>query len=105
MLLMKKFLITLSLLVLLCKSGTTQKINITGSVKDAHNNAIPLASITTGKNKTGVAADGDGNFSLSVSPNTPLHISALGYKDTAINVQSAMVLNIVLQPSENYLSS
>ena len=102
---MKKFLFALSLLLLLSKLGTAQKINITGSVKDVHNNAIPLASITTEKDKTGVAADGDGNFSLSVLPNSILRISALGYKDTVINVQSAAVLNIVLQPAENYLSN
>jgi hypothetical protein len=102
---MKRFLIIVSLLLLINKLSTAQKVNIIGSVKDVHNNPIPLASITTGKNKTGVAADGDGNFSLSVLPNTTLHISALGYKDTVINVQSSMVLNIMLQPAENYLSN
>jgi hypothetical protein len=102
---MKKFLIIVSLLLVVSKLSTAQKVNITGSVKDAHNNPIPLASVTTGNNKTGVAADGDGNFSLSVLPNTTLHISALGYKDTVINVQSATILNVVLQPAENYLSN
>jgi hypothetical protein len=102
---MKRFLFVSGLLLLLSAQSTAQKINITGSVKDVHDHAIPLASITTGKSKTGVAADGNGNFSLSVLPNTAIYISALGFKDTVINVQATTHLQIVLQPAENYLSN
>ena len=102
---MKRFLFVLSLLLLLSKLSTAQKISVTGSVKDVHDHAIPLASLTTGKNKTGVAADGNGNFSLSVLPNTAIHISAVGFKDTVVNVQVSTSLQIVLQPEENYLSN
>jgi hypothetical protein len=102
---MKRFLVALSFLLLLSGLSMAQKINVTGSVKDVHDHAIPLASITTGKNKTGVAADGNGNFSLSVLANTAIHISAIGFKDTVVTVQTTTNLQIVLQPAENYLSN
>ena len=102
---MKKQIVFFLLFIIVIKFCAAQKVSITGIVKEPNSKAIPSASIKITNSKTGVTSNDSGYFSLSVSPNTSLHISSVGYKDTVINIGNQTTLNIILQPKENYLNN
>ena len=102
---MKKILYLVSLLLLLSKSGFTQQLNISGSIKDSANHPLSMASVTIEKTNQGIAADATGHFSLTVSPGTKLLISAIGYRDTLVAVKDETPLIIILRPSESQLAN
>ncbi len=102
---MKKFFCFIGILLLLTKSGFTQKLNITGSIKDSANKPVSMASVTIEKTNQGIAADAMGHFSLSVSSGAKILVSAIGYRDTLITVKDETLLIIILRPEEKQLAS
>lgn len=102
---MKKILYLISLLLLLSKVGFTQKLNISGSIKDSANHPLSMASVTIEKTSQGIAADAMGHFSLSVSPDTKIMVSAIGYRDTVVTVKDETPLVIILRSAENQLAN
>ena len=104
---MKKVLCILTLL-LLFKSGFAQKLNISGSIKDAANHPLSMVrscKTISKKPSEGIAADATGHFSLSVSAGTKILVSAIGYIDTTLTIKDEAPLVIMLRPAENQLAN
>jgi hypothetical protein len=102
---MKKVLYLIIFSLVLYKSGFTQKLNISGSIKDSANRPLSMASVTIEKTNLGIAADASGHFSLAVSPGAKILVSAIGYRDTLITVKDESPLVIVLRSAENQLAN
>lgn len=74
-----------------------QAKKITGAVTDKNGEAILGANIVEKGNPTnGTITDINGNYSLSVSDNSILLVSYIGYNKIEVPVQGRSVLNIVL---------
>lgn len=71
---------------------------VTGIVKDATGESIIGASVLEKGTNNGIITDIDGNFSLSVTPNSTVVISFIGYatQEFVIN-QDNMQLNVTLK--------
>lgn len=87
-------------LICLCLTTTTfAQTNISGKVVDESSEPVFGANVVVVGTSTGVAADFDGNFSLSVDQSLPfsVQISSIGFQTQTIEVTSNnQVLNIVL---------
>lgn len=79
-----------------------QKVTIKGVVVDADGEAIIGASILEKGTTNGTITDINGNFSISVNPNTTLQVSYVGYK--TIDVKAKNNLNIILHEDSELLS-
>jgi TonB-linked SusC/RagA family outer membrane protein len=77
---MKKLVTLLSVLLLVCMTAMAQTRTVTGTVRDSTGKPIPFATINESGKKNTVTADADGNFSIKVTGNPKLVISAVGYK-------------------------
>jgi len=77
-----------------------QKVTLTGVVRNPEGTPVRQAVITDGsRNKA--KTDSTGMFSLAVNMPASLHISAVGYRDTAIIVDHQMDVAVVLKYSVN----
>ena len=64
-------------------SVTQQHRTVTGTVVDANGEPVVGASVVVKGTSRGTTTDAQGNFSISVSSNTPLEISYIGFKTQA----------------------
>lgn len=76
---MRKIASLLPVLMLLCTLAFGQARVVTGTVRDENGNPIPFASITEAGTNKGTTSDANGNFSISISPNGTLTVSASGF--------------------------
>lgn len=90
------------LLMLATESFAQQSpVTITGTVTDESGEPIIGASVMSQDNKTGVATDIDGKFSLKVTPGNVITVKYIGYNDAKVKVTpSKKVYNIVLSPQD-----
>lgn len=79
------------------------KHQITGRVLDGAGETIIGASVTETGTTNGTVTDVDGSFSLSVSPNSSITISLIGYISQTIAVKGEKNFNIVLQEDTKLL--
>lgn len=93
---MRKMLSLLAVLVLCIAIATGQTRAVTGQVKDSKGDPIPFATIKLKGGKTGVSADANGNFSINVSPNSTIVVSAVGFEPFEVKVGSSATLAISL---------
>ena len=77
---MRKTLSLLTMLILSSALAWSQTKTVTGQVTDEKNNPVPFASIREKTTTTGVAADQEGNFSISVGAQATLVVSAAGFE-------------------------
>jgi len=89
----------LSVLALLLITGSmwAQNIKVTGVVTDDRGVPIIGASVLIQGTKIGVAADLDGNFSLTVPGNASLVVSAIGYEKLIVQVRNKTILKVILR--------
>ncbi|MFA6335228.1 MAG: SusC/RagA family TonB-linked outer membrane protein [Bacteroidales bacterium] len=89
----------LSVFALLLITGTiwAQNIKVTGVITDERGEPIIGVSVVAQGTKTGVAADLDGKFSITVPGDAALEVSALGYEKQVISVRNRTSLKIVLR--------
>jgi iron complex outermembrane receptor protein len=80
-----------------------QKI-LNGSVKDATGQALPGVSVLESGTKNGTATNGNGDFSITVRPNSILRISLLGYKPQDVNAGDKTTVNVILQEDNEQLN-
>lgn len=73
-----------------------QTLSVNGSVRNGNGEGIAGASIQEKGTKQGVAADGNGEFSIKVSKGSILVVSAIGYETKEVTVNQS-TLNIVLR--------
>ena len=85
--------------------ASAQNVRIGGVIKDADTGeSIIGASVVVKGTATGVIADIDGNFSLSVPSGAEIVVSAMGYTDYSFVAAYGMgALDIQLQPSSQFL--
>lgn len=70
---------------------------------DAAGEPVIGASVIEGKSTNGTITDIDGNFSLSVSANSTLTVSFVGYKTQTISVNRKTSLKVTLQEDTEVL--
>ena len=92
---MKKF--TFLIFALFFASFTWSQTSISGTVKDAANDALPGASVVEKGTTNGTATDFDGNFTLTVQDNATLIISFSGYETQEVKVNGRNNINIILK--------
>ncbi|MEO6980775.1 MAG: hypothetical protein ABI113_20440, partial [Mucilaginibacter sp.] len=97
---------TICLLFLIVTMGLRsvgQTISITGTVKNAQGQAIPLAFVRDVQHYYATYADSTGTFMLKADPSSILIAIANGYSDTKVKIENKTVINIAM--SEGVSSS
>lgn len=86
------------------RKASTANNTINGRIVDANNNAVPYANVRL-QNKNAVAADANGNFSVSV-PDTTAHVAvdAVGYTKNNAILERDKKNEIVMQESNESLN-
>jgi TonB-linked SusC/RagA family outer membrane protein len=77
---MKKLITLISLLLFMVLPAMAQTRTVSGTVRDSSGRPIPYATVTEMGKKNAVTADADGNFSIKVTENAKLVITASGYQ-------------------------
>jgi iron complex outermembrane receptor protein len=95
---MKKSLLT-PLLVVSALAAHAQKITVTGRVLSATGEAQPGATVLERGTTNGTATGANGEYSLSVSPQATLTISALGFATQQVPVQGRTTVEVRLVAS------
>ena len=95
---MKKTLLT-SLVVMTALAAHAQKITVTGRVLSAAGEAQPGATVLEAGTTNGTATGANGEYSLSVSPQATLTISAIGFATQQVPVQGRTSLTVRLVAS------
>lgn len=94
----RKLILLLSLLVAGYASGFAQRGDVTGVVRDAADGTtIPGVSILVKGTFQGTTTDIDGNFRLTVDPNTTLVFSFIGYATKEVVVQPNTRVEVTLE--------
>lgn len=84
-------------------NAQSQKINVTGVVKDATGETVIGASVLEKGTTNGTITDIDGNFSLTVASNSTLVVSYIGYAAQEIAVGGKTFFNIMLKEDSEML--
>lgn len=95
---MRKLLLTVAAVLLFAGSLLAQKA-VTGKVTDEKGDPIPFATVKVKGTKTGVAADGNGNFSIAATPNSTLVISAANFsaKEIKLGTESSVSVSLAIE--------
>jgi TonB-linked SusC/RagA family outer membrane protein len=97
---MRKMLSLLAVLVLCTAMALGQTKTVTGQVKDSKGDPIPFATIKIKGTNNAVAADANGNFSISAPSNATFVITAVGFEGTELKASSSGQMLIALNNSE-----
>lgn len=99
----QKIIRQLTVLALLCLSGTTcllaQNINIKGKISDAAGQPVAGASVHVKGRSTGTISLDDGSFSVNAGGTETLVISAVGFTSQEVAVAGKPTLTITLERS------
>lgn len=98
---MRKTVSLLAVLILCTVFAFAQTKTVTGRVTDDKGGPVPFATVKEKGSSTGVAADENGNFSISVGPRSILIISAAGFDNQEVSVGNQAVLSIALKSTAN----
>lgn len=104
--LMKKVKVLFSAALLLVASAlaSAQNVTVKGLVTDATTGeGIPYASLLIKGTTSGTAADGNGNYSISVPQNATLTFSTVGYLTQEVAVNGRTTINVALEPDSEFL--
>src|SRR5258705_11326647 len=83
---MRKLQLLMAMLMLLCTTAFAQNRIVTGRVTDDKGDPVPFVSVKEVGAKTGVSADENGYFKISVPPNAVLEFSATGSETKKVPV-------------------
>ncbi|QJW88387.1 SusC/RagA family TonB-linked outer membrane protein [Spirosoma taeanense] len=93
------------LVCFLSTGASAQDRRITGRVTSGKDQqAIPGVTILVRNTQLGTTTDANGNFVISVPPNSTLVFSAIGYAGTEVTLGNQTQLNITLQEADQNLS-
>ena len=89
----------LKILIMLVGVFTYAQTTVSGSITDQNNQPLSGATVIVVGTSSGVAADFDGNYSITVDMDTPFSIeaSSVGFKPATVEVSGSSTINIVLQ--------
>jgi TonB-linked SusC/RagA family outer membrane protein len=99
----KKIILVFLLTIFTCLASFAQTRQITGTVT-ADGSPVPGASVVIKGTSTGTTTDANGNFRLTVSNNTTLTISFIGYDTRDIKVGSENNIKVTLQSNTGALN-
>ncbi|MCS3796014.1 SusC/RagA family TonB-linked outer membrane protein [Niastella sp. OAS944] len=97
---MRKMLSLIAVLVLCTAMALGQNKTMTGQVKDTKGDPIPFATIKIKGTNSAVAADANGNFTITASPNATFVISAVGFEQAEAKASSSGSLLVSLKTLE-----
>lgn len=81
-----------------------QNVTVSGTVSDeANGQPVPFAAIQLKGTATGTSTDADGNYTITVPSSGTLVFSSVGYVAKEISVNGKVVLNVALQPDNEFL--
>lgn len=102
---MKRSLFLFAVLSVLCIqfSLAQQKITITGVVKDSKGYSLPGVSVSEKGTTSGGVTDMKGGFKISVSPNSTLVFSFIGYLKKEVPVGNNTTLDVTLAEDQKGL--
>jgi len=101
---MRKFLLLLMGVFVLCSSLLAQNKTITGRITDAQNAGVPNASVTVKGTRLGTVTATDGSFSLSVPSNaTTLVVSSVGFGNQEVAINNRTTVDLTLSASTSSL--
>jgi TonB-linked SusC/RagA family outer membrane protein len=75
-----------------------QNVQVSGKIVDENDLSIPGASVLVKGTSTGVAADMDGNFSISAPSDATLVFSFIGYASKEVEIGNQSQINVQLTP-------
>ncbi len=96
-------LISSAIAMLICFVTMAQERTITGTVTDAHSQALPGVSVYIKKTKKSVATDFDGKYSIKAQKGDLLVFSYVGMNSETVAVKDSNVINVILKESANQL--
>ena len=104
---MKKIRVFFAAMAMLALSATAlaQNITVKGSVVDETGEGIVGASVQVKGTTTGIAADVDGNFTISAPANATLVISSIGYETKEVAIAGKTFINVTLKADNEFLES
>jgi len=100
---MKRFFFLI--LSVISQFAIAQTIPVSGSVKDDEGQPMHFAFVQNKGYKYSTYTDSLGNFKLTVTPNSALHISCFGYRDTTFNITNKTEFAITLHIAVNISAS
>ncbi|MCO5950948.1 carboxypeptidase-like regulatory domain-containing protein [Mucilaginibacter flavidus] len=77
-------------------NALSQTISVSGTVKDAQGQVIPLAFVRDVQHYYATYADSAGSFLLKADPSSVLVAIANGFADTQVKIENKTVVNIVM---------
>ncbi len=89
---------------LLCAGAFAQDRRVTGTIKDETGTGLPGVSVVQKGTTQGTTTDADGKYSVSVSPNTTLVFSYVGYEPQEVKVGSQSTINLSLATDNKNLN-
>jgi TonB-linked SusC/RagA family outer membrane protein len=98
---MRKTVSLLAALLCCCVLAFSQAKTVTGEVRDAKGDPVPFASIAVKGTNTGVSADVNGKFSISVKEGESLIITSAGFAEQQVKIAASNTVVITLQPQAN----
>ncbi len=99
-----KNLLLAFLCVLSSFAGIAQQKSISGSIKNRDDGAaVPNATVQVKGTQVGTSSNNKGDFTLSITPNQTLVISAIGFNTTEIKTGAASVYNVTLLNTDKEL--
>ena len=104
---MKKFKLFLASAAMLlgCALASAQTVTVHGTVTDASTGeSIPAASVVIKGTLSGVTADVQGRWSLSVPSDAILVFSTVGFKTAEVSVSGKTVIDVALHPDAEFLN-
>lgn len=92
-----KLLFASAALFLACTLASAQNIQVSGTVRDAAGEPIPVAGVVISGTSRGVVADAAGQYSITAASDAVLVFQALGYVPKNIPVQGRASIDVVLE--------
>lgn len=93
----RKLLITLTVMLGACLSAFAQQLQVTGTVKDHTGNPVAGATILVEGSTTGTTSNADGSYSITASSDATLLVSFIGYQPQQIAVAGKSRIDITLK--------
>lgn len=100
---MKKTLLVFFLWLFAIVPLLAQDRSISGKVTGEDGSALPGVNIIIKGTSKGTTSNGDGNFKITVSPNTVLVISSVGYTSQEVRVGNREIINVSLAAASSTL--
>ena len=93
----RKLLITLTVMLGACLSAFAQQLQVTGTVKDHTGNPVAGATILVEGSTTGTTSNADGSYSITAPSDATLLVSFIGYQPQQIAVAGKSRIDITLK--------